>query len=33
MTIRGVHLHTERLLLRPISLDDFQQILTYSQDV
>lgn len=32
MTSRGVHLHTERLFLRPISLDDFQQILTYSQD-
>ena len=29
---RGIRLHTERLLLRPISLDDFSQILTYSQD-
>ena len=32
MISEGIHLHTERLLLRPISLDDFQQILTYSQD-
>ena len=32
MMLEGFHLHTERLLLRPISLDDFPQILAYSQD-
>ena len=32
MTTRGVELRTERLLLRPIELDDFQEILAYSQD-
>ena len=32
MTNRGIELRTERLLLRPISLDDFPDILAYSQD-
>ena len=32
MTSRGVELRTERLLLRPIALDDFPEILAYSQD-
>ena len=32
MTRRGVELRTERLLLRPIALDDFPEILAYSQD-
>ena len=32
MTNRGIELRTERLLLRPITLDDFPDILAYSQD-
>ena len=32
MVSRGIRLHTERLSQRPISLDDFNQIVTHGQD-